>query len=191
MTGSQKKRICQRFRDHRNPVRTFRGDPTRPAYTLYCLWKYPTYLAAANELDELIEQWPRNQARTVALLAVRAAFFENGATHWDVETVHVEDQENIHALMLQERRRKRAWNAELCDRYEQHYQLAEAAFVESQRRKQGPPTGSPKPSAPRGRVKTVQLWQIVGQVSKSAPSALQRVDELVQQARLSSRASRV
>ncbi len=141
MRGRQKKHSRQRFRDHRNPVRTFQGDPTRPAYTLYSLWKYPTYLAAANELDELVEQWPRNQARTVALLAVRAAFFENGATHWDMETAHAEDQENIHALMLQERRRKRAWNPELSERYERHYQLAEAAFTESQRRKQGPPTG--------------------------------------------------
>lgn len=191
MTGRQKKHPRQRFRDHRNPVRTFQGDPTRPAYTLYCLWKYPTYLAAANELDELVEQWPRNQARTVALLAVRAAFFENGATHWDVETAHAEDQKNIHALMLQERRRKRAWNPELSDRYERHYQLAEAAFTESQRRKQGSPTGSPKPPARRGRVKTVRLPRPVDQMSKRTPSALQRVDGLVQQARLSSRASRI
>ena len=191
MTGSQKKQARQRFRDHRNPVRIFQGDPTRPAYTLYSLWKYPTYLAAANELDELVEQWPRNQVRTVALLAVRAAFFENGATHWDVEMVHAQDQENIHALMLQERRRKRAWNPELCNHYEQHYQLAEAALIESQRRKQGPPTGSPKPPARRGRVKALRLPRPVGQVSKSALLALQRVDELVQQARLSSRASRI
>ena len=33
---------------------------------------------------------------------MRAAFFENGAVNWDVETVHAEDQENIHALMLNE-----------------------------------------------------------------------------------------
>lgn len=141
MTGSQKKQARQRFRDHRNPVRTFQGDPSRPAYTLYCLWKYPTYLAAANELDELIEQWPRNQVRTLALLAVRAAFFENGAVHWDVETVYAEDQENIHALMLNERHWKRRFDPTQVARHAQNFALAEAALVESQRRKQGAPTG--------------------------------------------------
>ena len=80
----------------------------------------------------------------MALLVVRAAFFENGATHWDVETVHAQDHENIHALMLQEHRRKRAWNPELYNFYKQHYQLAETAFTEGQRRKQGAPTGSLK-----------------------------------------------
>lgn len=141
MTGRQKKQARQRFRDHRNPVRTFQGDPTRPAYTLYCLWKYPTYLAAANELDELVEQWPRNQARTLALLAVRAAFFENGAVHWDVETVHEEDQANIHALMLQERRGKRRFEPTQVAQHARNFVLAEAALVERQRRKQGLPTG--------------------------------------------------
>ena len=154
MTGSQKKPARQRSRDHRNPVRTFQGDPSRPAYTLYCLWKYPTYLAAANELDELVEQWPRNQARTLALLAVRAAFFDNGATHWDVETVHEEDRANIHALMLQERRGRRRFDPPQAARHAQNFALAEVALVESQRRKQGPPTGkTPKTPPPARRVK--------------------------------------
>jgi len=131
----------RQFCRHLYPVKTFRGDPTRPAYTLYSLHRYATYLAAANELDELIEHWPHNQARTVALLAVRTAFFDNGATHWDVETVHAEDQENVHALMLWERRWRRRIDPERDAQHARNFALAEAALVESQRRKQGPPTG--------------------------------------------------
>lgn len=162
MTGSQKKQASQRFRDHRNPVRTFQGDPSRPAYTLYCLWKYPTYLAAANELDELVEQWPRNQARTLALLAVRAAFFENGAVHWEVEMVHEEDQTNIHARMLRERQRVRRLDPTQDARHAQHLVQAEAALVESQRRKQGPQTGKvPRQQRPGRRPKTVLISRSV------------------------------
>jgi len=131
----------KRFCAHLYPVKTFRGDPTRPAYTLYSLNDYPTYLAAMNELDELIDQWPRNRPRTVALLAVRQAFFDNGATHWEVQMVYDEDQENVHGLMLNERRRRQWVDPEKAARHAQRFALAEAALVESQRRKQGPPTG--------------------------------------------------
>jgi hypothetical protein len=116
----------------------------RPAYTLYSLWEYSTYLAAANELDELLDQWPRNRQRTVALLAVRTAFFENGATHWAEQLVWDEDQANIHALMLRERQRARRYDPALAAQYAQNSVLAEAALVDSQRRKQGPPTGRPR-----------------------------------------------
>jgi len=141
MTGSQKKQARQRFSKHLYPVRTFRGDPTRPAYTLYSLWDYPTYLAATNEMDELLEQWPHNQPRVLALLAVHAAFFENGATHWAEQLVRDEDQTSVHALMLRERQRARRLDPEQAARHAQHLAQAEAALVESQRRKQGPQTG--------------------------------------------------
>jgi hypothetical protein len=149
MTGSQKRQMRKRFCAHLYPVRTFRGDPTRPAYTLYSLNDYPTYLAAMNELDELIDQWPRNRPRTVALLAVRKAFFDNGATHWEVGMVHDEDQENVHGLMLNERRRRQWVDPEKAARHAQHFALAEAALVESQRRKQGRPTGKRPRQAPQ------------------------------------------
>lgn len=60
------------------------GEPTCPKYDLHDLWKLPGYHAFSNELDELLDQWPVHQALTVALLAVRQAFFTNGATHWEV-----------------------------------------------------------------------------------------------------------
>lgn len=144
MTGSQRKQFCKRFNKHHYPVKTFKGDPTRPAYTLYSLWEYSTYLAAVNELDELLDQWPHNKQRTVALLAVRTAFFENGATHWAEQLVWDEDQANIHALMLRERQRARRDDSALAAQHAQNSVLAEAALVESQRRKQGPPTGRPR-----------------------------------------------
>lgn len=153
MTGSQKKQFRKRFGQHRYPVKTFRGDPTRPAYTLYSLWDYPTYLAAANELDELVDQWPYNRPRTVALLAVRAAFYENGAPHWAEQLVWNEDQGNIHALMLHERQRARRYDPILETQYTQNYALAQAALLESQRRKQGPATGRPRRLAQRSRPK--------------------------------------
>ena len=141
MRGSQKKQFRQRFQTHLYPVKTFRGDPTRLAYTLFSLHKYPTYLAAMNELDELVDQWPRNQPRTVALLAVRQAFFDNGAVHWEVGTVADEDQENVHGLMLNERQWVQRSDPEKAARYAQNLALAEAALDEGQRRKQGSPTG--------------------------------------------------
>ena len=149
MTGSQKRQFRQRFQAHLYPVKTFRGDPTRPAYTLYSLHKYPTYLAAMNELDELVDQWPRNRPRTVALLAVRQAFFDNGAVHWAVEMVADEDQENVHGLMLNERQWVQRSDPEKAARHAQNFALAEAALVESQRRKQGPPTGKGPRQAPQ------------------------------------------
>lgn len=184
MTTGQKKQ----FRQHRYPVKTFRGDSTRPAYTLYSLWDYPTYLAAANELDELIDQWPRNRPRTVALLAVRAAFFANGATHWAEQQVWEEDQMNVHALMLYERQRARRYDPVLSARHARDYALAEAALVESQRRKQGSPTGTPGPLPRQGRAKVIKLpRQPLGQAKSIVSLALHRVDELLQAARLSSR----
>jgi hypothetical protein len=141
MTGSQKKQFCQRFQAHLYPVKTFRGDPTRPAYTLFSLHQYPTYLAAMNELDEMVDQWPRNRTRTVALLAVRQVFFDNGAVHWEVGMVADEDQENVHGLMLNERQWVQRSDPEKAARYAQNLALAEAALVEGQRRKQGSPTG--------------------------------------------------
>jgi hypothetical protein len=152
MTGSQEKQARQRFRDHRNPVRIFQGDPTRPAYTLYSLWEYPTYLAATNELDELLEQWPRNRPRIVALLAAHAAFIENGAPHWAEQLVWDEDQTNVHALMLRKRQKARRFDLVQAARHAQHLALAEVALAGSQRRKQGPPTGKQRhqlPQAPR------------------------------------------
>ena len=139
----------KRFCAHLYPVKTFRGDPTRPAYTLYSLWDYPTYLAAANELDELVAQWPQNRPRTVALLAARAAFYDNGAPHWEVGMVYDEDQVNIHGLMLRERQWGRRYDQVLTAQHLQNFALAEAALVESQRRKQGPPTGKRPHQAPQ------------------------------------------
>lgn len=187
MRGSQRKQLRQQFRPHLYPVKTFRGDPTRPAYTLYSLWDYPTYLAAANELEELVDQWPQNQARTIALLAVYAAFFENGAPHWAEQLVWEEDQHNIHALMLYERRWARRNNPTLAGRYAQHLALAEAARAESQRRKQGPPTGSRRLPSCRGRVKKLLLpKQAVNYPTRHTSLALKQVVDLIQAARLDS-----
>ena len=138
----------KRFCRHLYPVKTFRGDPTRPGYTLYSLWEYATWLAAMNELDELIDQWPHNRPRTVALLAVQQAFYDNGAPHWAEEAVRGEDQENIHAQMLYWRRLMRRRDPDCAARYAAHQALAEAALVESQRRRQGPPTGKGPRQAP-------------------------------------------
>lgn len=149
MTGSQKRQFRQRFQAHLYPVKTFRGDPTRPAYTLYSLHDYPTYLAAMNELDELVDQWPQNRPRTVALLAVRRAFFDSGAVHWAEQEVWDEDQENVHALMLNERRYGQRFDPESAARHAQNFALAEAALTESQRRKQGLPTGKRPRQAPQ------------------------------------------
>jgi len=149
MTGSQKRQFRQRFQAHLYPVKTFRGDPTRPAYTLFSLHQYPTYLAAMNELDELVDQWPRNRPRTVALLAVRQAFFDNGAVHWEAGMVADEDQANVHALMLNERQWGQRSDPAKAARHARNFALAEAALVESQRRKQGPPTGKRPRQAPQ------------------------------------------
>ena len=102
-----------------------------------------------NELDELLDQWPRNRPRTVALLAVRQAFFDNGATHWEVGIVYDEDQGNVHGLMRNERRRRQWVDLEKAARHTQNFALAEAALIESQRRKQGLKTGKGPPQAPQ------------------------------------------
>ena len=149
MTGSQKKQFRKRFQAHLYPVKTFRGDPGRPAYTLFSLHKYPTYLAAMNELDELVDQWPRNRPRTVALLAVRQAFFDNGAVHWEAGMVADEDQANVRGLMLNARQWGQRSDPAKAARHALNFALAEAALVESQRRKQGPPTGKGPHQAPQ------------------------------------------
>jgi hypothetical protein len=149
MTGSQKRQFRQRFQAHHYPVKVFQGDPTRPGYTLYSLWEYATWLAAMNELDELIDLWPQNRPRTVALLAVQQAFYDNGAPHWAEEAVRGEDRTNIHAQMLYWRRIMRRRYPDSVARYAEHQVLAEAALVESQRRKQGPPTGKGPRQAPQ------------------------------------------
>ncbi|GAA3984869.1 hypothetical protein [Hymenobacter antarcticus] len=102
-----------------------------------------------NELDELVYQWPRNRPRTVALLAVRQAFFDSGAVHWAVEMVADEDQENVHGLMLNERQWVQRDDPAKAARHAQNFALAEAALVESHRRKQGPPTGKGPHQAPQ------------------------------------------
>jgi hypothetical protein len=168
MTENQKKQFRQRFSKHRYPVKTFRGDPMRPPYTLYSLWDYRTYLAAANELDELVDQWPYNRQRTVALLAVRANFYENGATHWAEQLVWGEDQENIHALMLRERQRVRRYDPILETQYTQNYALAQAALLESQRRKQGPATGKLRRLAQRSQPK--RLYGLAKRIPRKAIS---------------------
>lgn len=162
MAGTPKRPSQRQLRRVRYPVKTFRGDPIRPAYTLFSLRYYPTYLAVANELDELVEQWPQNRPRTVALLAARQAFFDNGATHWAVETVADEDLTNVHALMRQQREWARRQDPARAARYAHLMTLAAAALAESQRRKQAPSTGSSasRPQLPRP-AKAVRLTPAV------------------------------
>ena len=117
------------------------GKPPRPKYDLYDLWKLPGYHAFSNELDELLERWPVYQARIVALLAVRQAFFINGATHWEVGAYQGELLVNPDVAARSARERAREAYPGLAARYEQNLALAEAALVERERRKQGPPTG--------------------------------------------------
>ena len=98
------------------------------------MWKLPGYHAFSNELDEMLERWPVYQSRTVALLAVRQAFFINGATHWDVGAYRGE-------LLVNPDVAAREAYPELAARYERNLAMAKAALVERARRKQGPPTG--------------------------------------------------
>ena len=81
---------------------------------------------------------------------MRQAFFATGAVHWAEQEVWDEDQENIHALMLNERRYVRRFDPEKAAHHAHNFVLAEAALVESQRRKQGPPTGKGPRQAPQG-----------------------------------------
>lgn len=135
----------------------------RPAYTLHSLWDYPTYLAAANELDELLDQWPYNRPRVLALLAVRVAFFENGAPHWAEQLVWDEDQTNVHSQMLRERQRTRRLDPVQTARYAQHAAQAEVALVESQRRKQGLQTSKvPRRVQRPAEPKPVLISRVVG-----------------------------
>lgn len=188
MTGSQKKQFRKQFGQHCYPVKTFRGDPTRPAYTLYSLWEYPTHLAASNELDELLDQWPRNWQRTVALLAVQRAFYENGAPHWAEEQVCAEDQANVHALMLHERQRERRYNPTLEAQHAHHALLAHAALAESQRRKQGPPTGRPRHLARRSQPKRLGLRREPPLRQPRRPSLNEQLNALLLAARSTSSA---
>ena len=130
------------------------GQPTRPRYSLYDLWKHATYLAVENEMDELLEQWPAHRARTVALLAVQKAFFDNGATHWEEGAYWQELRTNPDVRATGARKQARAQQPAQAARYERHRLLAEAALVEHERRKQGPPTGKvprrqPRPGGPK------------------------------------------
>ena len=128
------------------------GKPPRPKYTLYDLWKLSGHHAFHNELDELLERWPVYQARTVALLAVRQAFFLNGAKHWEVESYQAELLVNPDVAASSVRKRAREAYPALVARHERNLALAEAALVERERRKQGPPTGKARrrpPQAPR------------------------------------------
>ena len=128
------------------------GKPSRPEYNLYDLWKLSGYHAFNNELDELLERWPVYQARTVALLAVRQAFFLNGATHWEVESYQRELLVNPDVAARSARTRAREAYPVLVARHERNLALAEAALVERERHKQGYPTGKARrrsPQAPR------------------------------------------
>jgi hypothetical protein len=128
------------------------GKPPRPKYDLYDLWRLPGYHAFNNEVDELLERWPVYQARTVALLAVRQAFFINGATHWEVESYQAELLVNPDVAACSARKRAREAYPALVARHERNLALAEAALVERERRKQGTPTGKTTrrpPQAPR------------------------------------------
>ena len=84
----------------------------------------------------------------MALLAARAAFYDNGAPHWEIGMVFDEDQVNIHGLMLRERQWKRGYDPLLKAHHAQNFALAEAALVESQRREQGK---APQPACPAPR----------------------------------------
>jgi hypothetical protein len=138
------------------------GKPSRPKYDLYDLWKLPGYHAFSNELDELLERWPVYQARTVALLAVRQAFFLNGATHWEVGAYQGELLVNPDVAARSARERAREAYPELAARYEQNLALAEAALVERARRKQGPPTGKvPRRQRRAGGPKAVYISRSV------------------------------
>ena len=153
------------------------GKPPRPKYDLYDLWKLPGYHAFSNELDELLEQWPAHRARTVALLAVRQAFFDNGATHWEVEAYHDELLVNPDVAARSARERAREEYPKLAARYARHQTLAEAALVEWQRRKQGPPTGKEthqSPQAPRNAKALVLVPALPRPTSRRIPNARPR-----------------
>ena len=128
------------------------GKPLRPKYTLYDLWRLPGYHALSNELDELLERWPFCRARTVALLAVRQAFFLNGATHWEVGAYQEELLVNPDVAARSARERAREAYPGLVAHYAQNLALAEAALVEQQRRKQGSPTGKRSPWRPSNHI---------------------------------------
>ena len=113
------------------------------------MWKLPRYHAFHNELDELLERWPVHQARTVALLAVRQAFFLNGATHWEVGSYQDELLVNPDVAARSARTRAREAYPALVARYERNLALAEAALVEWERRKQGPLTGKARRRSPQ------------------------------------------
>lgn len=138
------------------------GKPPRPRYDLYDLWKQPKYHALENELDELLEQWPAHQARAVALLAVRKAFFDNGATHWEFEAYQAELLVNLDVAARSARRRAREAYPKLAARYERNEALAEAALVERERRKQGPQSGKvPRRAQRPARPKPVHISRLV------------------------------
>lgn len=98
---------------------TFTKQPdSRPNYQVEDLQRLQTYQAVANELDELLEQWPADMERVLALLAVRQAFdATGGARLWDervmFEPMHPEREQ------LLERSAKRRENPDLATRHRQ------------------------------------------------------------------------
>lgn len=158
------------------------GKPPRPKYDLYDLWKLSGHHAFHNELDELLERWPVYQARTVALLAVRQAFFLNGATHWEVESYQAELLVNPDVAASSARKRAREAYPALVARHERNLALAEAALVERERRKQGPPTGKTtrRPSqAPRSPKSLLLAPAKVGPNSRLAVRPRYRAEQLI------------
>jgi len=139
-------------------LKSYRGHSTRPRYTRYDLSSYKTYLAVENEVDELLEQWPRDATRTVALLAVQEDYYLSGGVHWAVEDVAAEDKVNADGKAMWYRKAMRGRDPERLARYERHQALAQAALVERKRRKQGPPTGKvPRRQSRPGGPKTVLI----------------------------------
>ena len=90
----------------------------RPVYHVEDLQRLQTYQAVVNELDELLEQWPADMERVLALLAVSQAFNATGGSRqWDERVMF----EPIHPerIQLLERFAKRQENPELATRHRQ------------------------------------------------------------------------
>ncbi|WP_426491503.1 hypothetical protein [Hymenobacter sp. 102] len=62
------------------------------------------YEAASWELEQLLDQWPRNAERTLTLLAAIEEFFRQGACHWPAPVPL-----RLPEGPIEEARRARAW----------------------------------------------------------------------------------
>ncbi|GAB3309067.1 hypothetical protein [Hymenobacter tenuis] len=62
------------------------------------------YEAASWELEQLLDQWPRNAERTLTLLAAIEEFFRQGACHWAAPV-----PPRLPEGPIEEARRARAW----------------------------------------------------------------------------------